>query len=136
MILALPRLLVLPKHQQDWYPIIQWYWIKTVFLFSLTDRVPVKGNCFDSGPSLLAETLSWFLLCEKIGYRTQNITLLWVSNFLVEHGVPPAGGPPNSLRLIVSQTPSNSSYTLWVLTFHASCSKGPFFDFRISHIPF
>jgi len=28
----------------------------------MTDRVPVKGNCVDSGPSLMAETLSWLLL--------------------------------------------------------------------------
>jgi len=38
--------------------------IKTVFIFSfpfekgMTDRVPVKGKCIDSGPSLVAETLS------------------------------------------------------------------------------
>jgi len=51
-------------------------------------------------------------------------------------GVPPAGGPPNYLRLVVSQTPSYSSYTLWVSTFFASRSKGPFFNFRISCIPF
>jgi len=24
----------------------------------MTDRVPVKGNCVDGGPSLVAETLS------------------------------------------------------------------------------
>jgi len=37
--------------------------IKTIFLFSfpfekgMTDRMPVKGNRLDSGPSLVAETL-------------------------------------------------------------------------------
>jgi len=53
----------------------------------------------------MAETLLK-LLFSKTGYRTQNITIpvsvLWVSTFLVEHRVPPAGGPLNSLRLIVS----------------------------------
>jgi len=28
----------------------------------ITDRVPVKGNCVDTGPSLVAEPLSWLLL--------------------------------------------------------------------------
>jgi len=28
----------------------------------MTDRVPVNGNCIDSGPSLVAETLSRLLL--------------------------------------------------------------------------
>jgi len=28
----------------------------------MIDRVPVKGNCVDSEPSLVAETLSWLLL--------------------------------------------------------------------------
>jgi len=37
------------------------------------------------------------------GYRTQNITLLWVSTFLAEHGFPPAGESPNYFRLIVLQ---------------------------------
>jgi len=34
------------------------------FLFEkgMTDRVPVKGNCVDSRPSLVAESLSWLLL--------------------------------------------------------------------------
>jgi len=34
------------------------------FLFDIgmTDRVPVKGNCVDSGPSLVAETLRKILL--------------------------------------------------------------------------
>jgi len=73
------------------------------------NRVPVKGNCVESGPSLLAETIPK-LLFRKTGYRMQNTTIpvLWVSTFLVEYGVPPAGGPT-----IVSQTPSySSSYAL------------------------
>jgi len=28
----------------------------------MTDRVPVKSNCVDNGPSLVAETLSWLFL--------------------------------------------------------------------------
>jgi len=28
----------------------------------MIDRVPVKGICVDSGPSLVEETLSWLLL--------------------------------------------------------------------------
>jgi len=32
------------------------------FLKEMNDRVPVKGNCVDSGPSLVAGTLSWLLL--------------------------------------------------------------------------
>jgi len=67
------------------------------FLFFLkkgmTDRVPVKGNCVDSGPSLVAETLSRLLLSYQTGYRMQNITILWVSTILVELEIPPAGGP-------------------------------------------
>jgi len=37
------------------------------FLFEkgLTDRVLVKGNCVDSGPSVVVETLSWLLLRNK-----------------------------------------------------------------------
>jgi len=59
----------------------------------MTDRVPVKGNCIDIGPSLVAETLSKLLLSYQTGYRMQNITVLWVSTFLVELGIPPAGEP-------------------------------------------
>jgi len=43
------------------------------------NRVPVKGNCVDSGPSLVAETLSK-LLFSKTGYRTQNITVPHIYN--------------------------------------------------------
>jgi len=56
----------------------------------MADRVPVKGNSVESGPSLVAETLSRLLLSYQTGYCMQNILL--VSTFLVEHGVPPAGG--------------------------------------------
>jgi len=28
----------------------------------MIDIFPVKGNCVDSGPSLMAETLSWLFL--------------------------------------------------------------------------
>jgi len=41
----------------------------------MTDRVPVKGNCVDSGPNLVAETLSRLLL-NQTGYRMQNITIM------------------------------------------------------------
>jgi len=38
----------------------------SIFIFffekGMTDRVPVKGNCVDIGPSLVAETLSWLIL--------------------------------------------------------------------------
>jgi len=47
-----------------------------LFVKGMTDRVPVKGNCVDSGPRLLAETLSSLLLSYQTGYRTQNITIL------------------------------------------------------------
>jgi len=57
----------------------------------MTDRVPVKGNCVDNGPSLVAETLSRLFLSYQTGYCMQNITILRVSIFLVEHGVPSAG---------------------------------------------
>jgi len=79
MVLALPRLLVLSKNQQV-YPMIQWYWIKTVFLFSLTDRVPVKGNCVDSGASLVAETLRKILL-----YYEFQLSLLIMEFLLLEN---------------------------------------------------
>jgi len=66
MVMTLPRLLVLSETQlNSWNPISQWNWVKTVFLLSflfdkgMTDRVPVKGNSVDSGPSLVTETLSW-----------------------------------------------------------------------------
>jgi len=55
---------------------------KTVFVFSfplkkrMTNRLPVKGNCVDSGPSLVAETLSRLLLSYQTGYRLRNITIL------------------------------------------------------------
>jgi len=39
----------------------------------MTDRVPVKGNCVASGPSLAAETLSWLLL-RNPKLSLQNIT--------------------------------------------------------------
>jgi len=32
----------------------------------MTDRVPVKGNCVDRGLSLVAKTLSWLPLSQKI----------------------------------------------------------------------
>jgi len=38
----------------------------------MTDRVPVKGNCVDSRPSLEAETLSRLLLSYHIGYRNAS----------------------------------------------------------------
>jgi len=58
----------------------------------MTDRVAVKYNCVDNGPSLMAETL----------------TISWLSY-------------PNSLRLIVSQTPFYSTYC----TIH--CELQPFY---------
>jgi len=42
----------------------------------MTDRVSLKGNCDDSGPSLVAETLSRLLLSYQTGYCMQNITIL------------------------------------------------------------
>jgi len=42
----------------------------------MTDRVPVKGNCVDNGPSLVVETLSRLLLSYQTGYRIQNDTIL------------------------------------------------------------
>jgi len=68
----------------------------------MTDRVPVKGNCVASGPSMWWQKLyrDCFLVirpitvCKILLYcRMQNITILWVSTFLVELGIPPAGGP-------------------------------------------
>jgi len=50
-------------------------------------------NCVDIGPSLVAETLSRLLFSYQTGYRMQNITILWVSPFLIELGIPPTGGP-------------------------------------------
>jgi len=42
----------------------------------MPDKVPVKGNCVDSGPSFVAETLSLrLLLSYQIGYHMQNIIL-------------------------------------------------------------
>jgi len=69
MVLAITRLLVLSKNQQDLIPnnsmvlnqnnifIFLSFWKRNDW-----DRVAVKGNCVDSGPSLVAETLSWLLL--------------------------------------------------------------------------
>jgi len=51
-----------------------------------------KEWLIDSGPNLVAETLSRLLLSYQTGYRMQNNTILWLSTFSVEHGVPPAGG--------------------------------------------
>jgi len=43
---------------------------------------------------------------KDVGYRTQNITTVCVSTLQVLFlGEPPPGGLPNSLRIIVSQTP-------------------------------
>jgi len=93
----------------------------------MTNRVPVKGNFVDSGPSLVAESLS----------RLQNITTLWVLTVLVEHGVPPARRLPNSLRLI------DHKHLPTIVPTHCelqpstpSCSKRPFLDFRISPYSF
>jgi len=67
----------------------------------MTNRVPVKGNCADSGSSLEVETLSLLLL------RNLKDRLPYAKGKILLH--PPSGEPPNTLRLIVSQTPS---YTL------------------------
>jgi len=68
MALALPRLLVLYKNQQ------------TLFLFfflfekGMTERVPVKGNCVVSGPSLVTETY-------RLPFTVRKI-LLYCFNYL------------------------------------------------------
>jgi len=59
----------------------------------MTDRVPVKGNCVDSGPSLVAKTLS------KLSHKHLSTVV------------------PIHCELQLSPS---------------SCSKGPFFDFKIS----
>jgi len=67
------------NHLHSWYPMIQWKWVKIVFLLFFffflkkerMTRVPVKGNCVDSGPSLVKETLSWLLsrnLKDRLSY--------------------------------------------------------------------
>jgi len=74
LVLALSKLLVLSKNQlSSWYPIIQmkfsWYpiiiWNSILIILfekGMNDRVPLKGNCVNSGASLVAETLSWLLI--------------------------------------------------------------------------
>jgi len=52
----------------------------------MTDRVPVKGNCVDNGPSLVAENIRPVTLCKIL-------LIWWVLTFLVKHGIPPAGRP-------------------------------------------
>jgi len=82
----------------------------------MTVKVLVKGNCADSGPDLVAET-SLRLLRRKI--------LLYSSS----------GGPTNSLRLIVSQTPSYTVHCEFQLS-TSSHSKGLSFDFKIGTYSF
>jgi len=48
----------------------------------MTDRVPMKGNFVDSGPSLVVETLSWRTY--KTGYVTvRKILLLYIVSTVV-----------------------------------------------------
>jgi len=86
----------------------------------------VKVNCFDSGPQLSDRN---FIVIASLPFTVRytkyyNIVL----TFLVEHGISP--GPPNSLRLIVSQI---LSYLLYIVSFNflrQTVQKGPFFRFQ------
>jgi len=124
----------------------RWAWSLLNFktYCQVTDRVPVKGNCVDSGPSLVAETLSRLLLSYQIGYCMQNI-ILWVSTFLVEHGVPPAGGSQilsdslTNIFIPISLTNIFLQQFLYIVSYNfyrQVVQKGPFSISEFVHIRF
>jgi len=54
MVLALPRLLVSSKYQQELISNNSMVLFFFLFDIEITDRVPVKGYCVDNGPMQLS----------------------------------------------------------------------------------